>query len=267
MDNFFKTKLIADRIWSIDGSANDLMYLVEGSQKAMLVDTGMGIGNLSDEIRKITDLPLIIVNTHGHPDHAGGNSNFSEVWFPLKDLSIMKTTCKDEYRVQDLKSFHGEQSPVFQHFLAGLVPYKDVVLQPITTGQVFDLGDRQFEVVEIPGHTPGCVGFLNSKEKLFFTGDSIVQTPVWMYLKHSLPFLVYLESLKKVKTREQEFETLFPGHNPTPVGKKLLDDLIECAEEIAQKKGVGERTKTFRGEGLLWKYGQASIIYDPVNWE
>jgi hydroxyacylglutathione hydrolase len=267
MEKFFKTKLIADRIWSIDGLSNDLMYLVEGNEKAMLVDTGMGFGDLSLQVRQLTNLPLMVVNTHGHPDHAGGNPNFDEVWFPEKDLIIMHTMCTDEYRLRDLKAFQGEDSSQYQQLLSGMVAYRPVKLHFLSRNQVIDLGQRKFVVVEIPGHTPGSIGLINSDEKLFFTGDSIVQTPVWLYLKHSLPFKVYFESIQDVKKREKEFETLFPGHNPTLLGKDLLDDLLHCAGEIWDQRGIGQLTKTFAGQGYLWKYGNASIIYDPENWE
>jgi glyoxylase-like metal-dependent hydrolase (beta-lactamase superfamily II) len=265
MQEIFKTRLIADRIWSIDGPANDLMYLVEGNQKAMLVDTGMGIGDLFNEISAITNLPLIVVNTHGHPDHAGGNPNFSEVWLSSKDLSIMRSMCSDKYRVKDLKSFNEEQSHVYQSLIK-MIPYKEVLIHSIYNGQIFDLGNRQFEVVEMPGHTPGCVGFLNKQEKIFFTGDTIVKTPVWLYLDHSLPFHVYLQTLHAVQDRENEFDTILPGHNPTPLGKEIFHQILQCAEEIHNHRGIGELTATFAGEGHLWRFEDASIIYNPENW-
>jgi hydroxyacylglutathione hydrolase len=265
-NQFFSAKIIGDRIWAIDGLLNDLMYLVEGSEKAMLVDTGMGIGDLASQVRQLTRLPLLVVNTHGHPDHAGGNPNFDEVWFPEKDLTIMQNMCTDEYRLRDLKAFHGDNPSQYQQLLSGMVSYKPVKLHFFSQNQVIDLGQRIFEVVEIPGHTPGSIGLINPGEKLFFIGDSIVQTPVWLYLKQSLPFAVYRQSLKAIKKREDEFEKMFPGHNPTPLRKDLLDDLLYCTNEIWDQRGIGQLTKTFAGEGYLWHYGKASIIYDPDNW-
>jgi len=266
-DGFFNAYLVAENAFAISGPANDLMYLVIGKEKAVLIDTGMGFGNLSTQVKQLTNLPIIVVNTHGHPDHAGGNPNFDEVWFPKKDLTIMHTMCTDEYRLRDLKALHGKNPSHFQQLLSGMVSYKPVKLNFLDQNQVIDLGQRKFEVVEIPGHTPGSIGLINSDEKLFFTGDSIVQTPVWLYLKHSLPFKVYFESIQKIKKREKEFETLFPGHAPAPLGKDLLDDLLHCAGEIWDQRGIGQLTKTFAGQGNLWKYGNASIIYDPDNWE
>ena len=260
---YFTSNQMAEGIWAIHGPVNDLMYLVTGTQRAMLIDTGMGIGDLAREVKKLTDLPLTVVNTHGHPDHAGGNYNFKEVWLPEKDLTIMRTMCSDDFRLSDLKAILGENHPDIQFLLNGMVHSRSYQIRFIQPGQVFDLGEQCFKVVEIPGHTPGSIGLLNSAEKILFSGDTIVATPVWLYLKHSLPVKTYQQSLMKIKEREGEFRTIFPGHPPTPLGIDQLDDLIECAGEILNGSGVGEPTRTFAGEGLLWVHGKAQIIYDP----
>jgi len=261
--DYFKTSLIGEGIWSISGPANDQMYLVLGEEKALLVDTGMGVGDLAGLVRLLTPLPVIVVNTHGHPDHAGGNGGFEEANLHPADERIMRRMCADEFRRNDIKNFHGDGTPAYQRMLAGMVHFRVITLHPLREGIVLDLGGRKFEVIEIPGHTPGCVSLLNGVEKILFTGDMIVQTPVWMYLKHSLPLRTYLASLQKLQTRE--FETLFPGHLPAPLDRQNLDDLIACCQEILERPGIGAHTKTFAGEGLLWKHGKGSIIYNPKH--
>jgi hydroxyacylglutathione hydrolase len=260
---FFKTSLIGEGIWSISGPANDQMYLVLGRDKALLVDTGMGVGDLAGQVRSLTPLPVIVVNTHGHPDHAGGNGGFDEFYLHPADEPIMKKMCTDDYRRNDLIAFNGEGTPEYQRLAAGLVHYREIRMKALKDGMSFDLGGRVFEVTEIPGHTPGCVCLLNEAEGVMFTGDMIVETPVWLYLKHSLPLVVYDSSLQKIKKRK--FDILFPGHQPTPLGRENLEDLIVCTEEILAEPGIGKLERTFAGEGLLWKHGRASIIYDPQN--
>jgi hydroxyacylglutathione hydrolase len=260
---FFKIGLIGEGIWSISGPANDQMYLVLGRDKALLVDTGMGVGDLAALVRSLTSLPVMVVNTHGHPDHAGGNGGFDEFFMHPADEPIMKKMCADEYRRNDLKAFHGDGTPAYQRLAAGLVRYRETRLNPLKEGMSFDLGGRVFEVIEVPGHTPGCVGFLNEEEEIIFTGDMVVETPVWLYLDHSLPLSTYLDSLQKIQKRR--FNTLLPGHKPVPLGRENLEDLIACAEEILAKPGIGALERTFDGEGLFWKHGRASIIYNPLN--
>ena len=261
----FTTKLVGEKIWSIDGPANDLMYLVLGAKKAMLVDTGMGIGDLSRVITGLTPLPVMVINTHGHPDHAGGNSNFDEVWLPEKDETIREVMCTEEFRRSDLKALLGQDNFELGDLLADLVRSKPYTIHYVQPGESFDLGERKFEILEIPGHTPGSICLLNAKEKILFSGDSIVATPVWLYLEHSLSLRTYHEALQVVAKKSSSFDTIFPGHQPTPLGKEHLLDLIACAEEILSKPGMGEPTKTFAGQGLSWIHGKGQIIYNPDN--
>ena len=233
----FHSHLVGDDVWAIDGPVNDLMHLVIGKDKALLVDTGMGFGDLAGEVRRLTKLPVIVVNTHGHPDHAGGNANFEKVFFPNPDQAIREKMCTSEYRMNDLRAFHSETSTQFKEIAPLLLPDKTVELIPFKIGYIFDLGGRQLEVIGLPGHTPGCIALLNSAERMLFSGDSIVQTPVWLYLEHSLPFASYLESLENLSHRQTEFEVIYPGHNPTALQKSAFYDLLECASQIYTHSG------------------------------
>ncbi len=262
MDEILQSKLIYDGIWQIEGPANDLMYLVLGKQKAMLVDTGMGIGNLANEVRKITSLPVSVINTHGHPDHAGGNPNFSQAWFPVKDLDIMRIMCTDEYRIMDVQNIMQGNNSEKAALISAMVKYKEIDLLPYQEGTTFDLGERKFSAVEIPGHTPGSMGLYNSNEQILFAGDSLVSGQVWMYLEHSLSLQTYYNALQHLQEGTPELKTIFTGHLPGPATPDLLDDLIQCAKEIIQQPGIGERVKTFAGQGFLWKHGKGQIIYD-----
>ena len=262
MNDYIKTELIFDNIWQITGPANDLMYLVLGTSKAMLVDTGMGIGDLRKAVEKISAQPLIVVNTHGHPDHAGGNGHFDHAWLNFKDLEIMRLMCATQYRIEDIRKFSAAEGSDPSAHLQALVQYKEIELLAYQEGKVFDLGDREFAAIAIPGHTPGSMGLYNAKEKLLFAGDSLVCSPVWLYLDHSVSLHTYLNALLHLRESTPGLKIIFTGHLPTMAVPKLLDDLILCAQEILQNPGIGEATKTFAGEGNLWIYGDAQIIYD-----
>ncbi len=267
MTAYHTAELIGDRIWLIHGLANDLMYLVAGTERALLIDTGMGFGDLAGFVKSLTALPVTVVNTHGHPDHAGGNPGFEEVWLHPADIELLPKMCSDAYRLNDIKIFYGETHPDYQFICDGIVHFQPTRLNPLQPDQVFDLGDRQLRVLEVPGHTPGCIGLLNSREKQLFIGDSIVAGHAWLYLDHSLPLATYLDSLKKLQQIENEFDFIFPGHLPTPLEKVVLHDLITCAQEIIHQPEMGEPITTFAGSGLLWSHGAGHIIYNPNNME
>ncbi len=259
----FRTRSVGENIWAMDGASNDLMYLVVGQTSALLVDTGLGIGDLSALVKGMTDLPVMVVNTHGHPDHAGGNAAFPEVRISPADIPIMQRMASRAYRAQDIQAACRAAGGDADRLISALVPDRSYRVRHLEVGQRIDLGGRVYEVVGIPGHTPGSIGLLNSAEKHLFSGDAIVATPVWLYLEHSLPLQDYYQALRRLQSRAVEFTRIFPGHEPTPLGTDILDELIECCRQVILDPGRGEPMKTFAGQGLLWQYNQARVIYDP----
>ena len=105
------------------------MYLVEGSEKAALIDTGMGSGDLAGYVRTLTKLPVVVLITHGHGDHTGQANQFSTIYFPQRDSGAR-------------------------------VRFDISRTLPLTEGQRIELGGKNLEVIEIPGHTAGSVAFL-----------------------------------------------------------------------------------------------------------
>ena len=86
---WFKASQIFPGVWCIDDHGSDIMYLVIGSDSALLIDTGLGLVHLRDYVKSITNLPLIVVNTHGHPDHAGANYQFEKVYAHKADFAMI----------------------------------------------------------------------------------------------------------------------------------------------------------------------------------
>ncbi len=216
------------------------MYLVEGGEKALLIDTGYPGDITSEYVRTITNKPLIVVNTHAHPDHSGCNESFGEVYVHQADIEAAKR-------------YSGSCE-----------------LIPIKNGHIFDLGGKKLEVIETPGHTAGSICLLDASEKLLFSGDSS-NVQVWMHIS-PLPLETYLKSMKRLLTRRDEYNKLLVGHGPvSPVS--YITDLIACAEEILDGKvkptiqpPAGEnRTLDIRTSGSTHTFGQVTIRYNANN--
>ena len=79
---------IDENTWAFSEFGLSSMYLLTGTEKALLIDTGLGSGNLAEEIRSMTDLPLVTVITHGHIDHAGSAGFFDEVYISPNDVLL-----------------------------------------------------------------------------------------------------------------------------------------------------------------------------------
>ena len=83
--DWLRTRCIREEIWAIDDNGCDVMYLVSGKEKSLLIDTGWGIGGLETLAASLSPLPLIVMNSHGHPDHTYGNGLFGEVYIHEAD--------------------------------------------------------------------------------------------------------------------------------------------------------------------------------------
>ena len=212
------------------------MYLVVGQEKALLIDTG-NPGNISPEqIKALTDLPLIVVNTHAHPDHSGSNNRFGKVYIHEADLEA------------------GRQ------YSGG-----DVELVPIKEGYVFDLGGKTLEVIGVPGHTPGSICLLDAQDKLLFGGDT-ANEETWAFIS-DVPLETYKSSMERLLNWRDRYEVLLPGHGGTrPVS--YIEELIACADEILAGKvdpAAQPATGGLTGGSLVHRYRSAAIRYNPNN--
>jgi hydroxyacylglutathione hydrolase len=260
---WFTARKVAEGVWCIDDHGSDNMYLVEGARQALLIDTGLGVAKLADFVKTLTSLPAVVVNTHGHPDHGGGNFLFPSVHAHPLDFDAIKAVGTKESRQRTLeRMMRGAPAPdMISVEEAARMPAAELV--PVKDGQVFDLGGRKLEVIEQPGHTPGEIVLLDAANRLLFTGDND-NVLVWLFLPTCRPLEVYLQSLEKLKRRDGEFDTILPGHG-TPLPKSFLADQIACVESILDGSCKGEPYQSFAGNGLVCKHGSATVAFDPGN--
>ncbi len=239
--SWFKVRQVADGVWRIDDHGGDNVYLVAGSEKALLIDTGTGTGDLAACVRQITPLSLTVVNTHGHPDHMGGNFQFGTVRAHPADFEMIPRFSNRESRAVALER-----------------------LVPVKAGHVFDLGGRRLEVVETPGHTKGSICLLDAAHKQLFTGDND-NSLVWLFLQDCLPIEAYLATLQSLQKRGTEFETILPGHGE-PIDRAFIGEQIACAENILSGACKGEPYQNpFGIAARVCTYKRASIAFDPEN--
>ncbi len=262
-DTWFRVTQVADKVWAIDDHGNDKMYLIEGQAKALLVDTGLGVGDLTACVQSITRLPVVVVNTHGHTDHAGGNYPFKTVYANPMDFDGIRQFGNREYRLKMAQNML-KGSPITDPVLSAnheVLP--PPVLVEVKDGYVFDLGGRKLEVIEVPGHTPGSICILDAAHKLLFAGDNDNQL-VWLFLSNSTPLEIYLQSLQKLNKRVAEFDTIMPGHG-APLKSDFVAEQIACAQSILDGSCSERPYKSFAGNAMMCSYKSASIAFDPKN--
>ncbi len=215
------------------------MYLVVGKEKALLIDTGNPGFISPNEIKNYTSLPLLVVNTHAHPDHSGSNNTFAEVYVHEADLD----SCK-------------------------IYSGGDVKLIPIKEGYIFDLGGKKIEVIEVRGHTPGSICLLDIQDKVLFGGDT-ANTETWAQISN-VPLETYKKNMERLHAKyKDKYDRLLPGHNDV-LPSSYIDELITCADEILSGKAQQSTTpqasqNAMTAGSLTHTYKSAKIRYNPNN--
>lgn len=259
---WFQVHSISENVWRIEDNHIDNIYLVTGTDSAMLIDNGLGAVNLVDFIRTITKLPLIVINTHGHPDHVGSNNQFEKVYANPVDFDRIRYFSQKETKAKMLKVMLHSPVPDFLKYEQGDSNHLPELLG-LKDGQVFDLGKRKLEIIFTPGHTAGSVCILDKTDSLLFTADNGNELS-WLHLKESVPLEIYLQSLEKLQQRKKEFKILLPGHSD-PIDAAFLGEQIICVRNIISGVCQGKPYKSFAGDGLLCNYKRANVAYDPLK--
>ncbi|MCR5070337.1 MAG: MBL fold metallo-hydrolase [Bacteroidales bacterium] len=208
---------IDEHTWEGNGYQvyNESVYVVEGEDKALVIDAGAYMPHLDEAVAALTDKPVMLALTHGHGDHVGGIGCFPEVWIHPADVPMIT---------------YGDEG------------YKGVI-HHLEDGDVIDLGGRQLEVLHTPGHTSGSITFFDKEHHYGFSGDAFGSTNL-------LLFVPSFSGLIETCTRTAEYmqkngiEKLFPGHYGGPnveTLQRVLDEKKMSQELLAGKrKGVAE---------------------------
>ena len=194
-------------------------YLVVGKERACVIDTMMGYNDLNRTVRKLTGKPVIVVNTHGHPDHIFGNVYFEEAFIHPKDLELARSFA-EEPEFKEVCNKNGFSMPPFRNILPG---------------EVIDLGGRTLEVYALPGHTPGGILLLLREDRILFTGDS-VNHHLWMQLDGCLPLREFVKELDKVMFLQDKADIILHGHARAEDDISLLSCLRTGLQEICDGK-------------------------------
>lgn len=231
--NFFKSKKISESVTRIFGPTAELMYLVEGSDKAALIDTGTGIGNLSEYVKQLTNKPITVILTHGHVDHASGAPNFEEIYMNHADDEVYKEHIDFEVRKGYVQAQYRDFGKIVE---SDYVPQKSSsVYKELSEGDIFDLGGITLEIYNAAGHTPGQMAVLFKEERMLMTGDAANQA-TFLFDKFSQDITSYEKSMKELLSKtDGKFDKILLSHGTGDAPKELLENIIQLCEDIKAK--------------------------------
>ena len=167
---------IEDGIYEIDEFDCVSVFVIVGEKRALVVDTGTGIGDLKWIIEeKITDKPYDVVLTHNHGDHTGGAGVFDEVWIHAADMDWSGQAAPSvEFRKDYAGTIRRRENKNYDYDVeTDIRPWEKMPkLNEMTDGQVFDLGGRRVTAYHCPGHTAGEMVFIDDLTKTLLLGDA-----------------------------------------------------------------------------------------------
>lgn len=251
--------------WEIDEFDCASIFLLVGTEKAMVIDLGMGIGDLRGAIEMITDKPLIAVISHGHVDHTAHARQFDEVWIHPADMgkpmpqNLARRVYDTECIAQRQKGCIGAPYNMFRLYgydidvdLRDPSPdEKEPLVRPLHDGQQFDLGGRIVTAFECPGHSPGEMVFLDSQTRCLFAGDALN----YNLGVGAVPVETTLRSLKRLQAMQDQYDGIWNGHHDfralgAPLEEDCLPNAIALCEDILAGHYSPAQVPSFWGQPM-----------------
>lgn len=224
-------------------------YLLNGSSQSLLIDTGLGICNINEEVMKLTDKPVIAAATHIHWDHMGGHRYYPEFYaheqeldwldgeFPLsletiKEMVTDRCDLPDGYDVDSYEFFQGTPARVLKH------------------GDDIALGGRFIKVLHTPGHSPGHMCFWEPERGYLFTGDLVYKDTLFAYYPSTDP-QAYLDSLELICTLP--VKRVFPAHHSLDIQPEILFRMRDAFRQLNREGKLQHGSGTYSyGDWAVW---------------
>lgn len=224
-------------------------YLLNGTEYSLLIDTGLGIMNIYDEVIKLTDKPIVAIATHIHWDHIGGHKYFPNFYvhedevnwlsgeFPLsleqiKGYVMERCELPAGFNIDDYEFFQGNAARVLKD--------KDMI----------DIGGRSIQVLHTPGHSPGHMCFYEESSGYLFTGDLVYKDTLLAYYPSTDP-AAYLTSLEKISAFP--VKRVFPAHHALDMQPEILARMRDTFQTLKAEGKLHHGSGTFDyGDWAVW---------------
>jgi glyoxylase-like metal-dependent hydrolase (beta-lactamase superfamily II) len=212
-----------------------ISYLVVGEQGALLFDTGMGISDIQKVTAELTKRPVIVLNSHTHNYHVGGNWQFDTIYGV--DTAFTRNNTRG--------SREDARAEITPDQICGALPQgfdaKAYATRPwkITAythdGDRFDLGGRTLEVITTPGHTPDSISLIDRSNGLLFTGDTYYPAPIWLF-RPETDLDAYAASIRRLAALAPQIKTVLGAHNIPVAPPSVLPRLVAAFDAVRAGK-------------------------------
>ena len=231
-------------------------YLIVGEKKALLFDTGMGIGDLKKVVNELTKLPVVVLNSHTHDDHVGGNWQFDTIYgmdtdFTRKNAQGSREDAQAEITPDQIC---GSLPKGFDPKTYATKPWK--ITAYMHDGEHFDLGGRTIEVIATPGHTPDAISLIDRAHGLLFTGDTYYPAPIWLF-RPETDLDAYAASIRRLAALAPQVKLVLGAHNIPVASPSVLARLVAAFDAVRAGKVTATPDSPSK---VLYKVGDISFL-------
>ncbi len=233
--------IIGNGVYEINEFDGASMFLIVGREKALLIDTGVGIGDLKGFIVGLTDLPVDVLLTHNHRDHVGNAPQFKKVYISRLDTRMgpmLRPLTTKESRLQF--AYNARKIHPDRNYLWSEADFDTFTQEPeidiIEDGFEFDLGMRKVKCIWTPGHTPGSFSAIDDATGILFCGDACNRIlglgirPI-EGMKHATVEEALI-GLYRLNRMDFDHKQIFNGHSDSrEQGKPLDEDVLAAVIE------------------------------------
>ena len=240
-----------------------ISYLILGGERALLFDTGLGIADMKRLVGELTTLPIVVVNSHTHYDHVGGNHQFSTILNTRTEYTEKNRKGRPHSAVAEYVSESWIWKPLPPGFDKST--YRSKPWNPtgrLSDAQVIELGGRTIEVLLTPGHAQDSLCLFDRARRMLFTGDTFYPAPLYAHLDGSA-FDAYVATADRLAALQEQVDWVLPAHNEPRMEPAQLRRLSEAFRIIQRPDTPFVRTDGARE----YDFGRFSLIVsDPPPW-
>ncbi len=237
-DSWFEVYKVASGVFAIyepHQSEETIAYLILGEKRALLFDTGMGISNIRKVTEELTKLPVVVLNSHTHDDHVGGNWQFDFVYG--MDTGFTRANAKGSRTDAQAEIAPGEIcGPLPKNFDAAAYstkPWK--ISEFLHDGAKIELGGKTLEIIATPGHTPDAISLLDRADRLLFTGDTYYPAAIWLY-RPETDLAAYRNSIQRLAALAPQINIVLGAHNIPVASPDVLPRLVAAFDAVESGK-------------------------------
>lgn len=258
-DPWFEVYRIVPSVFAIyepHQAEETIAYLILGTRKALLFDTGMGISDIRKVVNGLTKLPIIVLNSHTHDDHVGGNWQFETVYG--MDTEFTRANARGSRADAQAEiapgMICGQLPKGFDARAYETKPWK--IERFLHDGETIDLGGRSLEVLSTPGHTPDAITLLDRANGLLFTGDTYYPAPIWLY-RPETNLDAYVSSVKRLAGLAPRLRLVLGAHNVPVAPPSILPQLVTAIEAVRAGTIVAEPQE---GGRAIYRAGKITFL-------